>query len=106
MSLEPRGITSIGALEDAELIQADRDKLKVRLSQEESDFGYVMSTPAGRRFVAEILLRCHHDPNHNESHSYSSFILGQQVIGHWLESRLRDYCLDAMRLMEDEVNES
>jgi len=96
-------VTKIGELGDEAKVGKMRDKDALAIEQEEHDIKAVMQTSEGRRFVATIIKDCGvGDIAYRESGRLTAFALGQQNFGHMLVAKLRTYCLELMRLMEDE----
>ena len=100
---EPRELTEIGETADPVKVQRARVKDKLRLEREDSDVRHVMSTSAGRRFVAMLLRDSKFGSvGLRADDRMTLFALGELNAAHRLVSRLRRICLPLLRQMEDE----
>jgi len=96
-------ITRIGPLGDDEEVNKRRKDVDLMKEQEASDLRSILTQDAGRRLFAWILKQTEFGSvAFYETDRLTSFMLGQQNVGHKLMAQARAHCLDMVRLMEDE----
>ena len=98
-----REITQMGPLGDEEKVNKRRKDVDLMKEQEVSDLRSILGQEAGRRMFAWILRQTEFGSvAFYETERLTSFMLGQQNVGHKLMAQARASCLDMVRLMEDE----
>lgn len=92
-----------GPLNDASTVEEQRELIKLTQAQEDADWAWLMSQPAGRRVAATILRHCNVlSVPFNESERRQTFDLGQLNVAHWMLRALKRVAINDVRLMEDE----
>jgi hypothetical protein len=84
------------------LSRRKRRQLKLAEVQREDDLRKLLSVDWGRRFVADLLLKCSVGRNVFTGNSQGFFLQGQQSIGNGLSAELKSVALEQFHLMEVE----
>jgi RNase P protein component len=101
--IELKELTELGPAADPRKAASSREKQKLAEEQRKLDLVVVMSSPAGRRVMAEILRSSTIDElAFTLDAKQTAFNLGRQYTGEVLRSRMRRDCRELVRLMEDE----